>query len=210
MRWNTPLSEEHAALLLKRLEIRPQARVVDLGCGWGELLTRAVAAGGAECQGVGVDTDSALLARGRALAAEKGLADRIEFLNQEAGGWKQPADRLLCVGASHAWGDIQTALMALTEVVRPGGRVLFGDGCWTRAPDSAGGAWALFGDSVRELDEIVGAAQTAGWRVIHLSTADQREWDEFESTCVRAARSGCSPTRITNRRGPFDPSSTRG
>ncbi|MEU4401729.1 SAM-dependent methyltransferase, partial [Micromonospora orduensis] len=46
MRWNTPLSEEHAALLLRRLDVRPGARVLDLGCGWGELLLRAVAAGG--------------------------------------------------------------------------------------------------------------------------------------------------------------------
>ncbi|MFE9658075.1 SAM-dependent methyltransferase [Micromonospora sp. NPDC006431] len=61
MRWNTPLSEEHAALLLQRLDIRPGARVLDLGCGWGELLLRAVAAGGASdaaaTTGVGVDTD---------------------------------------------------------------------------------------------------------------------------------------------------------
>ncbi|WP_346537033.1 class I SAM-dependent methyltransferase [Micromonospora sp. DPT] len=44
MRWNTPLSEQHAALLLQRLDIRPGTRVLDLGCGWGELLLRAVAA----------------------------------------------------------------------------------------------------------------------------------------------------------------------
>ena len=32
MRWNTPLSEEHAVLLLSRLDIRPGASLVDLGC----------------------------------------------------------------------------------------------------------------------------------------------------------------------------------
>lgn len=38
MRWEAPLSEEHAALLLQRLDIQPGASVLDLGCGWGELL----------------------------------------------------------------------------------------------------------------------------------------------------------------------------
>lgn len=42
MHWNTPLSEEHAVLLLSRLDIRPGASLVDLGCGWGELSLRAV------------------------------------------------------------------------------------------------------------------------------------------------------------------------
>lgn len=33
MRWNTPLSEEHAARLPKRLEISHRHSVLDLGCG---------------------------------------------------------------------------------------------------------------------------------------------------------------------------------
>ena len=46
MRWNTPLSAEHADLLLGQLDLRPvraRLRIADLGCGWGELLLRAVA-----------------------------------------------------------------------------------------------------------------------------------------------------------------------
>jgi Mycolic acid cyclopropane synthetase len=35
MRWNTPLSAEHADLLMDRLELRPGLRIADLGCGWG-------------------------------------------------------------------------------------------------------------------------------------------------------------------------------
>ena len=44
MRWNTPLSEEHAALLLARLAVEPRSTVLDVGCGWGELLLRALSA----------------------------------------------------------------------------------------------------------------------------------------------------------------------
>ena len=43
MRWNVPLSVEHAELLMDRLDVPPGAHVADLGCGWGELLLRVVA-----------------------------------------------------------------------------------------------------------------------------------------------------------------------
>ena len=179
MRWNTPLSEAHAAVLLDRLAVRPGDVVLDLGCGWGELLLRAVA-GAAEARGIGVDTAVGLLERGRALAAERGLDRRLRFAEGTAEDWKEPADRVLCVGASHAWGSSELALAELAKLVRPGGRLLFGDGCWERP--LTGAAWGLFGASVRPLAEIVGHAVAAGWRVLDLSTADQREWDEFEST----------------------------
>jgi cyclopropane fatty-acyl-phospholipid synthase-like methyltransferase len=180
MRWNTPLSEQHAALLLERLGVSSGEHVVDLGCGWGELLLRAVNAGGADTTGTGVDTDVHALRRGRALAADRGLEGRVTFTEGEAAAWKEPADRLLCIGASHAWGGTKNALSALANLIVPGGRLLFADGCWEKPPTPA--AAALFESEVLPLEAIVEHARAAGWHVLHLSTADQREWDDFEAT----------------------------
>jgi hypothetical protein len=63
--------------------------------------------------------------------------------------------------------------------------LLFGDGCWEAQPTPA--AAKIFGEDVIALSSIIEHAHTAGWRVLHLDTADQREWDEFES-CWRRGR----------------------
>lgn len=177
MRWNTPLSEDHATLLLDRLE--PAGTVADLGCGWGELLLRAVERT-EDAVGIGVDSDAAALNRGRAETRRRGLAERVTFAEADAAAWDGTADRALCVGAAHAFGGTRAALAALATVVPRGGRLLYGDGCWSGPPTAA--ALEIFGEEILPLADLVAAARTSGWRILHLSTADQREWDDFEST----------------------------
>src|SRR5690348_14457748 len=120
MRWNTPLSEPHADLLLDRLALEA-GHVVDFGCGWGELLLRA--AGRAPgLRATGVDTDAGALDRGRAAARERGLSARVEFTEADAATWDEPVERGVCIGASHAFGSTAAALDRLAHVVVPGGR----------------------------------------------------------------------------------------
>jgi SAM-dependent methyltransferase len=182
MRWNTPLSEEHAALVLERLGVPNGSSVLDVGCGWGELLLRAVAAGGPGTTGTGLDSDPQVLTRARALAEERGLGDAVRFLDGAGADWAEltsPADRVICVGSSQAFGDVLTAVGQLAPLVRPGGRLLVGDGVWERPPPAH---LATDFAEVPALPQLLERVAVTGWRVLHLSTADQREWDDFEST----------------------------
>lgn len=125
---------------------------------------------------LGIDTDPAGLDRGRQAALERGLD--VTFLEQPAMDWNGTADRALCIGSSHTLGGSRAMLGRLAEVV-PRGRVLVGDGCWEAPPTAA--AHAIFGDDILPLADLVAACREAGWQVLHLSTADQQEWDDFES-----------------------------
>jgi cyclopropane fatty-acyl-phospholipid synthase-like methyltransferase len=194
MRWNAPLSENHAARLLERLDVGGGQAVLDLGCGWGELLLRTV--GGRGARGTGVDTDASLLERGRAAAAARGLVDRVTFVHGRAEEWRQPADRVLCIGAAHAWGGARRALPALARLVKPGGRVLFGDGVWESPPTSP--ARELFGDDVLPEPELQRLVAAAGWRVLSRSRAGLDEWDEFED----AWRAGREEWRLAHAGDP--------
>jgi cyclopropane fatty-acyl-phospholipid synthase-like methyltransferase len=100
---------------LERLAVASDHRVVDLGCGWGELLLRAVADMGASA--IGVDTDEQVLQRGRDSAQQRGLSDRVSFVNGNAAEWTGQCERAICIGAVHAWGGTIEALRGLHDIV---------------------------------------------------------------------------------------------
>ena len=178
MRWNAPLSELHASILFDALRLDGCERVLDLGCGWAELLIRAVERTPG-LRGVGVDTDSGALARGRALVAARGVGDRVELIETTGERYAESASRVICVGASHIWDGTEGALRALAGIVPTGGRLLYGDGCFVRAPSAT---TAEIFDGMLPFSDLVRAVDAAGWRVLHLSMSDRLEWDEFESS----------------------------
>jgi SAM-dependent methyltransferase len=180
MLWNTPLAIDHAETLLRLSRLDEPQRLVDLGCGWGELLLQA-ARTYPSVQGRGLDNQAWAIERARRNAVERGLDDRVSFETADLVGWTGCADRVVCIGASHAWSGSGAALRSLIRSESPGGYLLYGDGCWEAdAPSDA--ARAMFGSDVLSLRALVAQATGAGWRIMHVSTADQREWDEFEST----------------------------
>jgi SAM-dependent methyltransferase len=179
--FNSPLSAERADRI-KRVLIRGRPRtVLDVGCGWGELLLRVLAAA-PEASGTGVDQNADLLVRGRRNADRRGLAGRVRFVAADATQLDTPADVAICVGADHAFGDQRAALTALLNLVRPGGRLLFGSGFWTTParPEQAA-AVGLQPDSLTDLAGLVDLAVANGFRPIDIQTAGPAEWEAFES-----------------------------
>ena len=185
-----PLSEIRAARLVERLARESPATVLDLGCGWGELMLRVLeAVPGAT--GVGIDLNDHDLARGRANASARGLAERAEFVRQSATGITHvPADVVLCLGASQALSDAQPprhvteALHALRGLVTTGGRVVFGEGFWERPPAPAELSAMWPGAAATEFSDLAGLvdlAVDAGFRPEWIEVASLDEWDEFES-----------------------------
>jgi SAM-dependent methyltransferase len=180
--FNSPLSDARVSRLIRTLQPLDGARVVEVGCGWAELLLR-IAAAQPSAHAVGIDTDEAAIEHGRANAAARGLSDRVDLQVADALKWDAPAaDVAICVGASHAWGGTAAALDALRLLVRPGGRVLLGEGIWMQPPTDAAVA-ALGGDpdEFGSLADLVDLAVARGLRPLEVSQASAEEWDAFES-----------------------------
>ncbi len=172
--WNCPLSDSSANRLLEKLQLSANTELVDIGCGWGALLLRAALQSGAPASGI--DTDDALLTRGRAGAAAAQVP--VHFVNMAADKIAFSRPRAICIGSSHAYGGTRPMLEGLAKVV-PQGRVLIGDMCWeTTTPFAA--CVDMFGDEVLPLSRIVALCRETGWKVMHLETATQQDWDAFE------------------------------
>ncbi|MEU1401688.1 class I SAM-dependent methyltransferase [Streptomyces sp. NPDC005728] len=200
-----PLSEARAAAMVRRLAATRPGSVLDIGCGWGELMLRVLDAV-PEAHGVGVDVSGADLARGRQNAEARGHADRVEFVEESAAGTRRgPADLVLCLGASQALTTAEPttagALRELRRLVADGGRVLLGECFWERTPTQAELArmWpGASADDHYDLATLLDLAVEAGFRPEWTETASPGEWEEFESAYQ-------ADTEVWLARHPGDP-----
>jgi SAM-dependent methyltransferase len=183
-RWHpvaAPVSDDNLRRLIGRLGLPAGGRLLDLGCGFGEWLFAALEAAPGT-SGVGVDTSAPALDEARARAAARDLADRVVLEQADAAGWDgEGFDAVLCIGATHAFGGLAQTLAAVRRYLRPGGRVLLGEGFWEAPPSER--ALRELGAGPGELPDIEGlvaAAQDAGYEpgYAHLSTT--AEWDHYE------------------------------
>ena len=186
----SPLSDERAERLVTFLTGHQPATVLDVGCGWAELLLRVLEAA-PEANGLGLDLDEESLARAAATASVRGLGDRVRFEARDARGVHGPFDAVTCVGASQIWGadveeaqplDYGAALTALRGLLPRGGRLVYGEGIWSTPPTAAATA-PLSGrdDEYVALAGLVALAEDHGFGVMAAHEASLDEWDAFES-----------------------------
>jgi cyclopropane fatty-acyl-phospholipid synthase-like methyltransferase len=187
--FNAPLSEERAAALVASLPISPGHHVLDLGCGWGELLLRILAAHPATT-GTGVDSERGALDRGARSAAERSLQGRVELVEADAATFVDRADIVMCVAASQAFGGTGAALQSLRECVVPGGRVVFADGFWEQAPTPE--QLEVIGE-LPDRSALRAAAEDAGFRIEHDDVSTLAEWDAFEAAWRSGLESSGDP-----------------
>lgn len=185
---NSPIDLDRLDRIVAGLARSRPRTVLDLGCGWAEILLRVLDAT-PDATGVGVDLERLDVERGRRNAATRGLADRTDLRVGDAAEQGGTFDLVLCVGAHHALSDDPgTALRALRRLTVDGGRLLFGIDYWLEIPPPQRLAATWGGASAEDsalLPEVVEAAATAGWRLLDLYEVSQREWDAYECGLVR-------------------------
>src|SRR5256886_9872559 len=82
--------------VVAKLLVPPHGRVLDIGCGWGGLALYLAELCGARVTGITLSQRQLALARGR--AAEKGLADKVEFRLPDYRDVPGKFDRIVSVG----------------------------------------------------------------------------------------------------------------
>lgn len=154
-------------------------RVLDLGSGHGLWLVELLATRD-DVTGVGVDV---ALPDGLAQTAQDcGVDNRVRWEQADAAQWSGGTfDVVMCVGASHAFGDLPATLAALRRHLRPGGQVLLGDTFWQAPPTPAAlSALGAVADDFPDLAGLVHQIHEASFEpgFGHVSTL--AEWDDYE------------------------------
>ncbi|MFZ0546240.1 MAG: class I SAM-dependent methyltransferase [Candidatus Promineifilaceae bacterium] len=204
MLFNSPLSSEKANQIIQLLDISQNGRILDIGCGTGEFLIRAVEATGAN--GLGIDMDGDAVSAAQENAAGRLPDGSYEFQTadiQAASLSAESFDVVICLGSTHAFGSGEAAypnaLQGMTALARPGGLLLIGEGYWKRPP--AQPYLALIGDPVgiyRTHAENISFAEAQGLIPLYAVVSNDDEWDHFEwSHRMRIEREGV--------RNPDDP-----
>jgi SAM-dependent methyltransferase len=190
----SPLSGRRADRLIQFLADGEPRVVLDVGCGWAELLLRTLSAV-PDTLGIGIDRDRDAIEHGRALAVNRGLDDRVTLVAGDASVEAPPiADVVICIGASQIWGpsfgdegpteplDYFRALTAIRGLVPRGGRVVYGEAIWSTAPTAEAIA-PLAGrlDEFVPLADLVELATGCGFAPLGFHQAGLDEWDTFEA-----------------------------
>ena len=110
--------------ILTKVQLRPDQRLLDIGCGWGALVIRAAQKFGARCVGITLSQRQFELATERVRAA--GLQDRVEIRLQDYRDVQGPFDRITSVGMfEHVGLDyLQGYFARLRELLADDGWVL--------------------------------------------------------------------------------------
>lgn len=183
-----PLSEERAARLIRGLQPLAGKHVLDVGCGWAELLLRTLEAE-PTATGTGVDRDATAIAQAQANADARGLTARVSLHAVDVQQWQpeRPADVVIVNGASQVWGGdplqhTANALAAARKLLNPQGKLLLGEGFWERPPtEDQLAAMPIPRDQYGTVADLVDLAHEHGYRLLAVEQASQDEWDVFEN-----------------------------
>jgi SAM-dependent methyltransferase len=152
--------------VLALLDLPRRARVVDLGCGKGDLLARIAAR--YDVDAVGIDRDAQLLAE--APPGINVIVADIETWDRGRGAF----DLVASVGSP-------ARLSSLAHLVRPGGLVLYGEGYWRLEP--TGEYLEALGAERDELEDYAGTIRRGtelGLAPVYAVTASVDDFDRYE------------------------------
>jgi cyclopropane-fatty-acyl-phospholipid synthase len=182
--------EAKRELVCRKLVLREDERVLDVGCGWGSFVIHAAAHHGVQAVGITLSSSQAELARRR--VAEAGLEDRVEIrvadyrdLGATEAGRHSPSaripvsageryDAIASIGMVEHVGANQIDLYArqLAGLLQPGGRLLNHGIARLRHGDAEAGPFSeryVFPDAAPlHVSRVILALERAGIEPLHV------------------------------------------
>lgn len=162
------------------MHLGPRSRVIEFGCGFGEVL--AIWAEAYGIGGVGIDVREHACERARQKMAARGLADRIEIVCGKGAEYAfEPGafDAAACIGASFIWGGFGETIAGMRGAIGPEGRLALGEPYWlsSRVPPEY-----VRQEPFHHEHELLALSREAGFDWEYAVRASHDDWDAYEAT----------------------------
>jgi len=185
------LSMARLEATVRRAGLKAEARVLDIGCAYGEVSIHLARTFDARLTAVELDPVMAAGAEARIQTA--GLSERIE-VRRETSTMTLAAlpafDLILAIGstepADKGLRDPADVFAALTEHLTPGGALLWGDLFWKQEPPAPLRQLVETGGYYVTHDALQAAAREAGLTVVSAEISDEAEWAVYRTAMETA------------------------
>lgn len=184
-----PTTSDKLDEIISLLDLRPGAKVLDIGCGKAEPLLRI--AERYAISGVGVDASPFCIrdAKENALLRVTRPSE-VSFAESDAAKYHVAdvsQDLVICLGASWVFGGMQGTLDTARRILRPGGLALIGEPHWIKEPDPeylkmSGMTPDLFNSHAGN----VSMGPTVGLVPIYVLLSTKEDFDRYEWLQFRA------------------------
>lgn len=154
-------------------------RVIDFGCGYGEVL--ALWAEYFGISGVGIDIRAHACERAEQKMAERGYRKRIQIVcgNAKEYGFEPHTYRAaISLGSSFIWGGFEGTIRAIKEAITLDGKLIVGQPYWLKEPVPAEYAQA---QPWQPEYRLLQTARQEGFDVETVVRASHEDWDNYVS-----------------------------
>jgi SAM-dependent methyltransferase len=196
-----PVNEDRLDRLYDLLELKQGARVIDIGCGKGEMLIRL--AERYHIKGVGVDKSPYCIREAAESKRKRAPQADLKFLEMDGAQYKpengEPSDFAMCIGATWIYGGYRNTIKALAGMTKPSGFAMVGEPFWRKTPSQEYvKSQRLTPDAFNTHRGNVATGGSEGLQPVYTLVSGEDDWDMYEGLHWYAA----AEYAITNSEDP--------